>query len=278
MSKTILITGATDGIGLETAKLLAADGHNLLLHGRDPEKLNRVKTLLANIANVGNITCYLADLSNFTDIKNLVNSIKNEHDSIDVVINNAGILKTAKPITAEGLDYRFVVNTIAPYFIAQELLPLLTHSGNSEASRVINLSSAAQAPIDLQAFLGKELGDERSLQNLTDMDAYAQSKLAITMWSHTLAEKLAQKGSGITIIAVNPGSLLASKMVKEGFGLAGNDLSIGSKILKRMALEPQVDDHSGEYFDNDSGQFAPAHPDVMNGQKSEQLINAMDKI
>jgi NAD(P)-dependent dehydrogenase (short-subunit alcohol dehydrogenase family) len=280
MKKTILITGATDGIGLEAAKLFAADGHDLLIHGRSPEKLAAVKTLLSAIENAGSITGYLADLSDFSDVKKLVNKIKAEHNVLNVLINNAGVFKTPDTITSDGLDSRFVVNTIAPYFISQHLLPLLVNSKKSsldEASypgRIINLSSAAQAPLDIAAFLG----ETQKVKSLSDMEAYAQSKLAITMWSRTLAEKLAQQPQTITVIAVNPGSLLGSKMVKEGFGLVGNDLSVGAKILNRMALESGIERHSGQYFDNDSGQFAAAHLDVMDNQKSDQLIDAMEKI
>jgi NAD(P)-dependent dehydrogenase (short-subunit alcohol dehydrogenase family) len=263
MAKTILIAGATDGIGLETAKLLAANGHDLLIHGRSSEKLNSVKNLLAKIPNGGSIKTYLADLSEFADVSKLIGNIKNEYTHLDVLINNAGVFKTNNPITADGLDVRFVVNTISPYLLTQELLPLLGDSG-----RVINLSSAAQAPVNIQALLGKA--------RLTDMEAYAQSKLAITMWSKALADTI--DGNGPTVIAVNPGSLLASKMVKEGFGVDGNDLGIGAEILQRMALEEGITEHAGQYFDNDSGQFAPPHPDGLNVQKSKELVEVIEEI
>lgn len=263
MAKTILITGATDGIGLETAKLLASNGHDLLIHGRNSEKLSSVKKFLAAIPNAGSIKTYLADLSEFADVSKFISNIKNEYKHLDVLINNAGVFKTNNPITADGLDVRFVVNTISPYLLTQELLPLLGQTG-----RVINLSSAAQAPVNIQALLGKA--------RLTDMEAYAQSKLAITMWSKTLADKTA--GKGPIVIAVNPGSLLASKMVKEGFGVAGNDLSIGAKILQRMALEEGISEHSGEYFDNDSGQFSLPHPDGLNVQKLKEIVDVIEKI
>ncbi|XPF95431.1 SDR family NAD(P)-dependent oxidoreductase [Colwellia sp. RE-S-Sl-9] len=263
MKKTILITGATDGIGLEAAKLLASNGHDLLIHGRNVEKLNSVKNLLAAIPNAGSIKGYLADFSVFSDVTKLVNNIKNEHKNLDVLINNAGVFKSNNSMTPEGLDVRFVVNTVSPYILAQELLHLLGNSG-----RIINLSSAAQSPVNILALLGKV--------KLSDMEAYAQSKLAITMWSKVLAEKFGEKGP--TIIAVNPGSLLASKMVKEGFGVEGQDLSIGAEILKRMALEESVSQHSGQYFDNDSGQFSQPHPDGLNLKKSEEVVEAIEII
>lgn len=263
MKKTILITGATDGIGLEIAKLLASAGHDLLIHGRNLEKLNLVKSLLTEIPNAGSIKSYLADLSVFSDIKKLVEDIKNDHKSLDVLINNAGIFKTNNAITGDGLDIRFVVNTIAPYIFAQEFSPLLGSSG-----RIINLSSAAQAPVNIEALLGKT--------QLTDMEAYSQSKLAITMWSKVLADKTGVKGP--IIIAVNPGSLLASKMVKERFGIEGHDLSIGAKILMRMALYDDITEYSGEYFDNDIGQFSQPHPDGVNLKKSVEVVETIESL
>ena len=92
------------------------------------------------------------------------------------------------------------------------------------------------------------------------MDAYAQSKLAITMWSHNMALSLGDTAPAL--IAINPGSMLGSKMVQEGFGVAGNDIRIGAEILVRAALDNEFSDASGKYFDNDKGQFASPHPDA----------------
>jgi NAD(P)-dependent dehydrogenase (short-subunit alcohol dehydrogenase family) len=263
MTKTILITGATDGIGLATAKMLAAQGHHLLIHGRNPEKLNKVQKMLTELPNAGMVKSYVADLSKMSAVKALADKIKAQYDSLDVLINNAGVFKVDQSITQDGLDVRFVVNSIAPYLLLQELLSLLGTS-----ARVINLSSATQAPVDIQAVLGKVA--------LSDMQAYAQSKLAITIWTQTMAETLKDKGPAI--IAVNPGSMLGSKMVQEGFGVAGGDLSIGAKILTRMALEDGLASRSGQYFDNDSGQFCSPHPDAMNVQKSKELIATIESI
>lgn len=238
MTKTILITGATDGIGQLTAKKLAAAGHRVLLHGRSAEKLEATAKDIG-----GNTEIYVADLSNVDAVQSMAADILANHDHLDVLINNAGVLKTPQPVLSNGLDIRFVVNTFAPYLLTEMLLPIIPKAG-----RVVNLSSAAQARVNLDAMAGHG--------QLSDMDAYAQSKLAITIWTSEMAKS---SPDGPVVVAVNPGSLLASKMVKEGFGIAGSDLNQGADILIDAALGDRFADQSGAYFDNDSGTFAEPH-------------------
>ncbi|NKB32593.1 MAG: SDR family NAD(P)-dependent oxidoreductase [Pseudomonadales bacterium] len=263
MSKTILLTGATDGIGLETAKMLVAAGHKVLLHGRNPNKLKDVESALAELNSEADTVSYIADLSRMEDVVALAAAVKQDQTSLDVLINNAGILSTSDPITAEGLDVRFAVNTFAPYLLTQRLLPLMGADG-----RVVNLSSAAQAPVNLDALLGEtELSE--------DFDAYAQSKFAITMWSRAMALSLGDKAPAI--IAVNPGSMLGSKMVKEGFGVAGGDIRIGAEILVRAALDDEFATASGNYFDNDSGKFSLPHGDALDPEKTGGVVQAIEQ-
>ena len=109
-----------------------------------------------------------------------------------------------------------------------------------------------------------------------DFTAYAQSKLALTMWSRSLA--LSLKGNGPTMIAVNPGSMLGSKMVKEAFGVAGDNIWIGTDILTRAALTEEFAAASGQYFDNDRGRFAPPHPDALDPQKCQRVVRAIETV
>ena len=262
MSKTILITGSTDGIGFETAKMLLSMGHKVLLHGRNATKLAEVEKTLSAITSADLIETYVADLSRLDDVEVLAKAISEKHSHLDVLINNAGVFKTPKPLAENGLDVRFMVNTIAPYLLTQRLIPLL-----GKSARVVNLSSAAQSPVDLDLLTGK-------VQTSDDFAAYAQSKLALTMWSRDMALKLGETGP--LIVAVNPGSLLASKMVKEGFGLEGKDIGIGADILTRAALSDEFEKASGLYFDNDSGQFSEPHPDGLNPQKCKAVVAAIE--
>lgn len=263
MMKALLITGSTDGIGLATARKLIAQGHRVLLHGRNPDKLEQVTQELSEHAKEGQIEGYVADLSSLHGVEELVQAIKARHSQLDVLINNAGIFRTGSPICSNGHDVRFMVNTFAPYLLAKSLLPLMRAS-----SRIVNLSSAAQAPVELDALLGqKHLDDE--------FKAYAQSKLALTMWSNAMAKELPV---GPVVVAVNPGSLLASKMVQEGFGVAGGDLSIGADILIRAALSEEFAEASGLYFDNDAGQFAAPHSDALDDTKVREVVAAIETV
>jgi NAD(P)-dependent dehydrogenase (short-subunit alcohol dehydrogenase family) len=260
MQKTILITGSTDGIGLETARMLVSAGHTVLLHGRNPSKLEEAERTLSALPGGARVESYLADLSRMDDVEALAQAVAAKHSGLDVLINNAGVYKTSDPVTPQGLDVRFMVNTIAPYLLTKRLLPLMGASG-----RVVNLSSAAQAPVDPEALAGRV--------ELADMPAYAQSKLALTMWSRSMAQALE---GGPAIIAVNPGSMLGSKMVREGFGVAGGDLRVGAEILTRAALADEFAAASGRYFDNDKGKFASPHPDALDQRKSEEIVRVIE--
>ncbi|MDU0353535.1 SDR family NAD(P)-dependent oxidoreductase [Paraglaciecola aquimarina] len=261
MKKTILITGSTDGIGLATAKTLLTLGHTVLIHGRSAAKLANTKQQLLAIADGDRVFSYQADLSVLDAVKTLANEIKNEHSKLDVIINNAGVFVVPETVSADGLDTRFVVNTIAPYILTKALLPLLDNNG-----RVVNLSSAAQASVNPE-----ELTQPSAL---SDNNVYAKSKLALTMWSRQLSLTLGNEGP--VIVAVNPKSFLGSKMVEKAYGVAGSNLQIGADILVKAALSEEFANATGLYFDNDSGRFASPHPDALNSEKISQITSVLN--
>ncbi|MEM9603493.1 MAG: SDR family NAD(P)-dependent oxidoreductase [Pseudomonadota bacterium] len=261
--KTLLITGATDGIGLLTATKLAQSGHRVLLHGRSAEKLDAAQRAVRDAAPHADVDVYRADLSRLADVAALADAINRDLTSLDVLINNAGVFNTPQA-EVDGLDVRFTVNTVAPYLLAKRLLTPLGSTG-----RIVNLSSAAQAPVDLQALAGRERARD-------DFDAYAQSKLALTMWTRALADELGDDGP--VVVAVNPGSLLGTKMVKNAFGSDGGDVNIGADILVRAALSDEFAHSTGLYFDNDAGHFAPPHADGIDGQKCAAVVDAIEAV
>ncbi|MGP4714153.1 MULTISPECIES: SDR family NAD(P)-dependent oxidoreductase [unclassified Psychrobacter] len=270
MTKTILITGSTDGIGKLAALNLAKAGHQVYLHGRDADKLASVimeVKAVATSAAADNIDGFVADLSDLHAVRNMAAEVSDKLPKLDVLINNAGIYTTASPLTKNGLDVRFVVNYLAPHELTNALLPLLKKSNQA---RIINLSSAAQALISYPAFAGNE--------RLDDKDAYAQSKLALTMWSMDLADKVA--GDDINVIAVNPGSLLNTKMVDEAYGKYWSSADKGANILTELAISDEFADDTGKYFDNDikdgahgeaRGEFGQPHADALNKNAIAEL-------
>lgn len=141
-------------------------------------------------------------------------------------------------------------------------MPLLTKCG----SRIINLSSAAQATVSMNALNGTETIDTQN--------SYAQSKLALTMWSFHLAKK----HPSITTIAVNPGSLLNTKMVQEAYGQFWAPADKGSSILFQLATDEKHLSDSGKYFDNDKGSFSNAHSDAYDQEKIDLLLSETNKI
>ncbi|PMJ88283.1 SDR family NAD(P)-dependent oxidoreductase [Vibrio sp. 10N.261.55.A7] len=263
MKKTILVTGATDGIGLETVKSLVDLNHRVIVHGRSASKVAAVVEQLSVLNASTEVDSIVADLSDFSAIKAMVEDLQKRFRDLDVLINNAGVYKVPTAQLESGLDVRFMVNTIAPYLLSKALLPTLKGS-----ARIVNLSSAAQASVNSSALEGQ--------RSLGDSDAYAQSKLALTMWSRSLG--LEYKDKGPVVVSVNPKSLLGSKMVKDAYGISGGDLSLGADILVRAALSDEFSNAFGQYYDNDIESFAQPHPDALNDQKVNQVIDAIDRL
>ena len=267
--KTILVTEATSGIGLLAAKTLTSEGHNVILHGRSNSKLNKAKNEILSVAKSGTIDCFAADLGRLDDVEALAADIRSKYEAIDVVVNNAGLFVMSNPQLPDGRDARFVVNSLSPYLLTNRLLPIIP----KDTGRIVNLSSAAQQSsnsVNLKAFTEPV--------RMSDFDAYAQSKLAITQWSAYLAQQFKSNG-GPVVVAVNPASMLGTKMVQEGFGVEGKDANIGSDILVRAALSDEFGSSaSGKYYDNDIRRFSEPHADVRNMKKNEQLVRAMDDV
>ena len=263
MRKAILITGSTDGIGKLAAIKLAKDGHQIYLHGRNEEKLSHVIEEIKSDSNNQNVKGFVADFSDLRAVRIMANQIQGKLPSLEVLINNAGIFKSSNPVNRDGLDVRLAVNYLAPYIMTNAILPLLN---KSVEPRIINLSSAAQATVSLDLLKGH--------QSASAQEAYAQSKLAILMWSFYLSKQQ----SDVSVIALNPGSLLNTNMVREAFGRYWSPADKGANIIYDLAVSPDYGEATGKYFDNDLGSFGRAHPNAYDDEAITQLIEATEAI
>ena len=261
--KTILITGSTDGIGKLVAIKFAEQGHEVYLHGRNREKLATVVSEIKEQTKNENIKGFVADFSDLDAVKQMAHQIEEESSKIDVLINNAGVYNSRKSQNYDGLDMRFVVNYLAPFVLTNELISLLKKGA---APRIINLSSAAQSSINYEVLT--------SVKKQSESETYAESKLALTMWSFYLAKKEPE----LDVIAVNPGSLLNTKMANDAFGKHWSSADKGATILYELAVLEDYKGASGKYFDNDRGTFAEAHPDTYDETKINKLITTTAKV
>jgi len=268
MKKAILITGGTDGIGKLAALKIAKEGHQVYLHGRNTDKLTQVITELKKESGNDHITGFVADFSDMNAVKKMGRDIKENVSQLDIIINNAGVFKSSQPITKDGINIRIAVNYFAPYLLTTDIIDIIRSSLDP---RIINLSSAAQSKVSTDLLMGNI--------KVSDQEAYAQSKLAILMWSFYLAGQ----EPNISVIALNPGSLLNTNMVKEAYGRFWSSADKGANIIYELALANKYKGMSGKYFDNDRGSFGPAHSDANNMnainellEKTKEKLNVID--
>lgn len=236
--KTVLITGSTDGVGRYLAARLAADGAQVLLHGRDA---SRAKALADEIVRAGHPapTFYQADLASLAGVRGLADAVAADHGRLDVFVSNAGIgSRTSGPerrTSADGFELRFAVNYLAGFLLAHRLLPLLKAAA---PSRIINVASLGQHPIDFDDVMIKK--------NYSGSRAYAQSKLAQIMFTIDLAEAL--KGSGVTANALHPATYMNTTMVREGGIAPISTVEQGGEAILHLVSGDDVAGESGLFF------------------------------
>src|SRR5882672_3380260 len=179
--KTILITGATEGIGKLAATELASlfRDANILIHGRNKEKLETTSGEIKKKTGNGNIQTYLADFSSLKEVRKIATEILADHDSLDLLINNAGAGFAAPRLGKDGTETRFTVNYLAPFLLTHLMLPAIQ---KPVSSRIVNVASAGQSPIHFD--------DIMMDKNFDAVTAYTRSKLAIIMFTFDLAENL----------------------------------------------------------------------------------------
>jgi NAD(P)-dependent dehydrogenase (short-subunit alcohol dehydrogenase family) len=233
--KTALVTGSTDGVGRLVARRLGEAGARVLVHGRDAA---RGAGVVADIEKAGGAaTFFKADLASLAEVRRLAAAVQGATDRLDILINNAGI-GTAGGVreeSADGFELRFAVNYLAGFLLTSLLLPLLRASA---PSRIVNVSSAGQQPIDF--------ADVMLTQDYSGARAYCQSKLAQVMFTFDLAEQLA--GTGVTATCLHPATYMDTTMVRRAGVTPVSSVEQGAEAILNLAAEPVLDGRSGLYF------------------------------
>ena len=233
---TMLVTGATDGLGKRVALKLAETGASVLLHGRNRERCEAALEEIRKETGSEKLSSYLADFSSLSAVHGLAEQILSDYDRLDVLINNAGVAAQERKQTEDGFELTFAVNYLAHFLLTNLLMPLLR---DSAPARIVNVASAGQSPIDF--------GNVMLERSYDGMQAYTQSKLAQVMFTFELAERLSD--TGVSANALHPASLMDTKMVFQTFGYAMSTVQEGADATVRLAVSPELEGVTGRYFD-----------------------------
>lgn len=234
--QTILITGATDGLGKLTALQLAKRGAFVLVHGRNKEKLAGVVEELKASSGNENVDGLVADFSALAEVRRLAGEFLAKYPRLDVLVNNAGVGYADARYGKDGHELRFAVNYLAPFLLTQLLLPALT---DAAPSRIVNVSSAGQYPVDFDDIMLEK--------NFDASRAYSQSKLALIMFTIELAGKL--KGKNITVNSLHPGTYLDTNMVRRAGITPWGEPESGADAEVYLAISESLEGVTGKYFD-----------------------------
>ncbi|MGW1895827.1 SDR family NAD(P)-dependent oxidoreductase [Streptomyces sp. NPDC002004] len=231
--RTVLVTGATSGIGYETARQLAERGATVLLHGRTAEETQAAADRLITTANVKThqLAAYFADFAHLEEVEALARTVVTAHPHLDVLVNNAGMAAPERhTVTADGNEIAFQVNFLAHYLLTCLLEPALT---SDPGGRVVNVSSSLHRTASIQ------WADPNRARRYSRLAAYAQSQLALTVFA---------ADPRVTAVSINPGvcdTALLPLYAHEGVSAAE-----GAAHVVRLC-DPAVEIVNGAYYDRD---------------------------
>jgi len=234
--QTVLVTGATDGLGKRVAAELAQRGARVLLHGRSEERLRQTVEEVGAETRSERLRYYLADFSSLGKVRDLAGRLLSDGERLDVLVNNAGIISREHSESQDGYELTFAVNYLSHFLLTGLLLPLLS---DHAPVRIVNVASAGQSPVDFE--------DPMLERDYDAITAYSQSKLAQIMFTFELAERLSD--TRVSVNALHPASLMNTKMVNETFGYTMSTIEEGAEATVHLAVSPELEGVTGCYFD-----------------------------
>ena len=259
---TVLITGATSGLGRELSRRLAATGWRVVVHGRDPQ---RVEALVAELG--GPALPVVADLSALAEVAALAEQVPRLVPRLDVLVNNAGVgfgaPGAARQVSRDGHELRFAVNYLAPVLLSRLLIPTLVAAA---PARIVNVGSGGQVPFDPR--------DAAFTDGYDGVVAYRRAKLALAAFTVDFAETL--RGTGVTVNCLHPASFMPTAMVLESKVRPWSTLEDGVRPTLRLIADPALAGVTGAYFDGDVE--SRARPEVYVERFRRSLREVTDRL
>ena len=246
--KTVLITGATSGIGLEAAVVLAQAGAKVVMVGRDPARTANALAEIQKRSASSQVSSMLCDFSSQESIRRLAADFRAQNQRLDILVNNAGMVAPKRVLTVDGIESTFATNHLGYFLLTNLLLDLVIASA---PARIINVASVGhrRGTMDLT-----DLGFERGYNILK---AYGRSKLGNVLFTRELARRLA--GKGVTVNALHPGGVAtgiwdkAPKWTQPLMAVLKGLFLIspaeGGATITHVALSPELEGKTGLYFE-----------------------------
>lgn len=251
-NKICMVTGATSGIGLVTARRLAERGASVVLVGRDPERGEAALATIRKSAPDATLDVLYANLANQADVRKLAEETQTRYPRLDVLLNNAGGMFGGRQLSADGIEMTFALNHLNYFLLTNLLLPTLRATPDA---RIVNVASRAHKGVELQ------FDDLQHQRRYVGWLAYKRSKLANLLFTYELARRLADNNganaNGLTVNALHPGFVATNIGARHGFipgilwraaSLAAIDVEQGADTSVYLASSPEVEGITGRYY------------------------------
>ncbi|MEM6724267.1 MAG: SDR family oxidoreductase [Bacteroidota bacterium] len=275
--KTVLITGASSGIGFQAAKLIAQKGATVFVVARNESKAQKTVAELQQIVPDATIKGLHADLSSLEAVRKLAADFKTQSDQLDVLLNNAGLVVNEHQLSADGYELQFAVNHLAPFLLTHLLIDLIKAAPQG---RVVNVSSAAhfQGKLSLQRAKGPQ-------ESYKGMAAYAQSKLCNVLFTRRLAK--AMEGTKVTTNCLHPGvvktqignrpdSILSTIWTIMKPFMRSEEAGAGTSVF--LATDPSLETVTGKYFDQNQKEKTASEIALDDTVAEELWMYSMDAV